>query len=122
MILGKRLLLRHPNMHVYRAFPQQPENFQSEQSPSGSIATEEQARAGDTKTSSLIPGISKCHTDGSLALESWRNCVTVRFWAHLGHTRNRYLGKCPCTQYVTGLDSRENPHMGFGFLGDGFLN
>lgn len=54
-------------------------------------------------------GAEKCHTDGSLALESWRNYMPVRFWAHLGHTRNRYLGKCLCTQYVTDLDSCKNP-------------
>jgi hypothetical protein len=35
--------------------------------------------------------------------------MPVRFWAHLGHTRNRYLGKCLCTQYVTDLDSCKNP-------------
>lgn len=79
MILGKRVLLRHPSIMPTRTFPQQPEDFWSEQRPSCHVATKEPARAGDTKTSSLIPGSRKCHTDGSLALESWRNCVPVRF-------------------------------------------
>lgn len=82
----------------------------------------EHAGAGDTKTSSFLPGNRKCPPDGPPALEGWGNGVPVKFWAHFGHTRNRYLGRCLCTHHVTDLDSPENPHMGLGFLGNGFLN
>ena len=46
----------------------------------------------------------------------------VKFWVPLGPIRNRHLGRCLCTEYVTALDSWENLLEALSFLARGLLN